>query len=228
MSKNRLPKISDPLKHIKDLSIKPEIKPVENIEMKVENIVNVVEETPVTGEQVFGKSFKKEPGIKEDVIVNESVDIPQPLTLVGKRGPDKKKRKKKIMSEKQLAALALGRERSLVSRRKNAVARKEKKAAKPIPVIAPPALNQALDYSTFSNYMDLYEEKKKKKYSTSTQPHPNKVINERLRPTPPRSAPRIVARAPVAKAKTVLNWTGNISAFSQHKTAKSSRWNYGI
>ena len=83
-----------------------------------------------------------------------------------------------------------------------------------------PKANTKLDYDTFSNYMDMYEEKRsKKKHSNTTQPHPNKVINSRLRPIPPTSKPR-----PIPK---IANWTGNASSYAQHKTG-GGRWNYGI
>lgn len=225
MSQNRLPEIKDPLAEIANLAINPAIKE-ENINLEIKNVVAEIPEEPVTSAMVFGK--KPPPGVKEDVMVNESIPVPEEGNAVkkgqGKRGKDKKKRKKKVMSEAQLASLAKGRAASLAKRQAKAQAKKEPTPqSAPIPIIPPPVKAQALDYSTFSNYMDMYEEKKKKKYSTSTQPHPNKVINERHRPTPPRSKPR-----PQPKQPALMNWNGNISAYSSYKKAGKSRWNYGI
>ena len=222
MSQNRLPEIKDPLAQIANLAINPQIIPEEHVKMEIKNVVEEIPEEPVNSEMVFGK-----PGVSKDKMVNESLPVPEEGNAVkkgqGKRGKDKKKRKKKVMSEAQLASLAKGRAASLAKRQAKAQAKSEPKSA-PIPIIAPPVKAQALDYSTFSNYMDMYEEKKKKKYSTSTQPHPNKVINERHRPTPPRSAPRIQPK----QAPSMMNWNGNISAYQSHKKTGKSRWNYGI
>tara|TARA_R110000744_G_scaffold101612_1_gene195856 strand:+ start:867 stop:1541 length:675 start_codon:yes stop_codon:yes gene_type:complete len=224
MSKNRLPEIKDPLKEIANLAINPAIKETPNISMEVKNIVEKVPEIAVTGDMVFGKR-ENPPGVVEDVMVNESLDLPLETKGQGKRGRDKKKRKKKVMTESQLAALAEGRKRSLEKRQAKAVSRKALKNSPktPVPEMPKPTPHQKLDYSTFSNYMDMYEDSKKKKYSTSTQPHPNKVINERHRPTPPRSLPK-----PIPKAPQVMKWNGNISAYQTHKKSKNSRWNYGI
>ncbi len=224
MSQNRLPEIKDPLAQIANLAINPQIIPEQNVKMEIKNVVEEIPIEPVTSKSVFGKEFKKDeaPGVKEDVMVNESVELPMEPTGQGKRGKDKKKRKKKVMSEKQLAALAEGRKRSLEKRQAKAKAKKETKS-KPIPEMPKPKPAEKLDYNTFSTYMNMYEDSKKKKYSTSTEPHPNKVINERHRPTPPRSKPR-----PIPKAPQVMNWNGNISAYQTHKKGKSTRWNYGI
>jgi hypothetical protein len=224
MSQNRLPEIKDPLAQIANLAINPMIKPEDpNIKMEIKNVVEEIHEEPVNSEMVFGK---KPPGVSKDEMVNESLPVPEESNAIkkgqGKRGKDKKKRKKKVMSEAQLASLAKGRAASLAKRQAKAQSRTTPVSA-PIPIIAPPQKAQALDYSTFSNYMDMYEEKKKKKYSTSTQPHPNKVINERHRPTPPRSKPR-----PQPKQPSLMNWNGNISAYQSHKKTGKSRWNYGI
>tara|TARA_R110000803_G_scaffold73109_4_gene136873 strand:- start:2411 stop:3103 length:693 start_codon:yes stop_codon:yes gene_type:complete len=230
MSQNRLPEISDPLKHITDLSIRPDIKPEENVQMEIETIVNVVPEQKVDSKSVFGKEFPKkteEDGITKDEMVNDGPELPASPKAVkrgqGKRGKDKKKRAKKVMTESQLAALAAGRKRSLEKRQAKAKA-KSNPIPIPTPTIAKPRPAEKLDYSTFSNYMDMYEEtKKKKNYSKNSEPHPNKIINERHRPAPPRSQPRI---AP--KPKKALKWTGNITAYQTHKKSVNSRWNYGI
>tara|TARA_R110000765_G_scaffold1462_2_gene3704 strand:+ start:2063 stop:2743 length:681 start_codon:yes stop_codon:yes gene_type:complete len=226
MSKNRLPKIRDPLADITNLSINPNIIPDKEIDLPT--IVNVEPEEPVSSKSVFGKLPKKEKdGISLDIIVNEGPELPvEPIQkkTVGERGRDKKLRKKRIVTAGQLEALARGRANSLAKRKANKERKEKLKTEKKIiPVIAKPTPAQQLDYSTFSNYMDMYEEKKQKKRSTTTQPHPNKVINERHRPTPPQSAPRVVARP-----KKALNWTGNITAYQTHKKSHSSRWNYGI
>jgi hypothetical protein len=41
------------------------------------------------------------------------------------------------------------------------------------------------DFDKFCNFMDRYDERKKKKHTTSRQPHPNQKIPERQRPRPP-------------------------------------------
>tara|TARA_R110000765_G_scaffold326549_1_gene417834 strand:+ start:288 stop:950 length:663 start_codon:yes stop_codon:yes gene_type:complete len=220
MSQMRLPKVTNPLADIQNLAIIKDIKPTENIKMEMETIVNVVPEEPVSSKDVFGVKKDKPEYAEEPVKVEE-------VTGQGKRGKDKKKRKKKVMSEKQLAALAAGRIKSLEKRRA-----KSKKAAaptpEPVPEIEKPVKAEKLDYNTFSNYMNMYEEtKKKKNYSKNSEPHPNKVINERHRPQPPQSAPRIIPKP--KPAPSMMRWNGNISAFTSHKkTSKSNRWNYGI
>tara|TARA_R100001369_G_scaffold90844_3_gene130574 strand:- start:361 stop:1053 length:693 start_codon:yes stop_codon:yes gene_type:complete len=230
MSKTRLPTISDPLKHIKDLTIHQNIKPPENITMEVEQITPVVVEEPVNSKAVFGRTIEK-PGIVKDEISSTVPDImAEEPRGQGKRGKDKAKRKKKVMSEKQLSALAKGRANSLAKRQ----AKKAQKLApikEVVPAMPKPAPAEKLDYSTFSNYMDMYEEKKKKKHYSSTQPHPNKIINEIHRPTPPRSKPQVIPRTkpvPIPRAPALMNWNGNINNFRTNKQVGKSRWNYGI
>ena len=146
MSQNRLPEIKDPLAEIANLAINPAIKE-ENINLEIKNVVETIPEEPVTSAMVFGK--KKPPGVKEDEIVNESIPVPEEGNAVkkgqGKRGKDKKKRKKKVMSEAQLASLAKGRQASLAKRQANAQAKKDPKPqSSPIPIIAPPVKAQPL------------------------------------------------------------------------------------
>ncbi len=136
-----------------------------------------------------------------------------------KRGKDKKKRKKKVLTQSQLDGLAKGRAKSIETRRKKREEKLDKKANRRVATMAAPVPNTKLDYDTFSSYMDMYEEKRKKKHSNTKEPHPNKVINTRMRPMPPPSKPRPQQR--------IANWTGAASTYAQHKTG-GGRWNYGI
>jgi hypothetical protein len=227
MSQMRLPKIKDPLGdlNLPDLSILPEI-------VREEEQEEVEEEEIVTHKDVFGeKKNKKINPVKKDKIIN---DMPEPITKVGKRGKDKAKRKKKVMSQAQLDALARGRAKSLAKRKEKSAAKKQPvkqvikemkpKKSKPvnIPVMPKPTPHTKLDYDTFSSYMTQYDEARKKKQNTSSQPHPNKIINERHRPTPPQSLPN-----PLPKQKPVT-WKGTSSVFAQYKKGNGGRWNYGI
>lgn len=232
MSSHKLIKTSDPLASIKNLIIVPEIIPNQD-----EIIVNNVPEIPeATTEDIFGKDMNQKVGIKKDKMVIDMVidnELPQ-KSKIGKRGKDKKKRAKKVMTESQLAALAKGRAKSLATRSARKLAKQKaiESVTNPVPVLAKPTPHKQLDYDTFSNYMNMYEDSKKKKYNTSSEPHPNKVINERLRPLPPRSKPRIQQRraptpAPVRK-KAVLKWNGNITNWQTTQPSKNSRWNFGL
>jgi len=136
---------------------------------------------------------------------DKSVKYNEAENLLSKRGKDKQPRKKRQPTKSQLLALEKGRAKSLEIRR-------NKKVQKT--VMPPPEPAAKLDYSTFSNYMDMYEESRKKKHSTSKEPHPNKVIEEIHRPIPPKSKPNPVAR--------MMNWTGGQSKF------RETRWNYGF
>lgn len=117
-----------------------------------------------------------------------------------KRGKDKKPRKKKVMTEKQKAALSKAREKSLQVRRAKAAARKkakmeeylsrqpkaQPKPTQPIPIpqrepIKPPKMQ----FEHFCSLMDRYEARKKKAVDTSPAPHPNKKIAHQHRPRPP-------------------------------------------
>ena len=227
MSQNRLPERKDPLADIANLSIKP----MEELEVsnraidEDEELLDPKED--VRPGDVF-KKYKKEPkNIKLETIEespdklenNTELDIPEDK-MRGQRGKDKKKRKKKVLTQSQLDGLAKGRLKSMETRRKNKEARKQAKKANghlgTTPRMEAPKKNTKLDYDTFSNYMDMYEEKRKKKHSNTKEPHPNKAIPTRMRPIPPTSKPRRIA-----------NWTGNASTFATHKTG-GGRWNYGI
>ena len=135
-------------------------------------------------------------GIQEEKdLTNIKTEIePEPvLTNRGKRGVDKKPRKKREMTEKQRETLRLAREKSVAVRR----AKKEAKLAampspvepKPepklqnAPVTAPVTAPMAFDH--FCSLMDRYEDRKKKRHSTSKEPHPNKIIEHQHKPRPP-------------------------------------------
>jgi len=206
MSQTRLPEQRNPLEDIENLTVEPDltIKPIpEDFDNEV--LPNVEEK--ITAEDVFGLQqenikLEKEDGIVEDKMTD---NIPVPKKQIGKRGKDKQPRKKRQPTKSQLLALEKGRAKSLEIRR-------NKKVQKT--VMPPPEPAAKLDYSTFSNYMDMYEESRKKKHSTSKEPHPNKVIEEIHRPIPPKSKPNPVAR--------MMNWTGGQSKF------RETRWNYGF
>jgi hypothetical protein len=226
MSQNRLPQVKDPLADITDLSIKPmaEIEETNRQMDEDEEILPPKEE--VRPKDVF-KKYQKQ-NIKLETIEetpdklenNTDLDIPEDK-LRGQRGKDKKKRKKKILTKSQLEGLAKGRAKSIETRKRNKEARKKKAVSHldNTPKMEAPKSNTKLDYDTFSNYMDLYAEKRKKKHSNTKEPHPNKAIPSRMRPTPPTSKPRPIPR--------VAKWTGNASTFATHKTG-GGRWNYGI
>jgi len=202
MSQTRLPKVKNPLADLEKLSILPEIIPQE-MNIVVEEKI----EEPVDSKAVFGKDLTT----KDEMVNTVQLEAPSVDGRgQGKRGKDKQKRKKKVMSDSQLAALARGREKSRLKR-----AKKEKPA-----VMASPTPNTKLDYKTFSAYMDQYENTKKTTHSTSRQPHPNKIINERLRPLPPMSKPR-------EQPKKLMRWTGTNASYQTHKKIPgNSRWNY--
>ena len=211
MSQIRLPEGKDPVGDLCNLTIVPEIVP----ETEMEMVVNEVVEKAVDSATVFGKNLTK----KDEIISNVPLPVEVP-TGQGKRGKDKVKRKKKVMSQAQLDALALGREKS---RAKRSAKKKQKKQ-----VMEAPAPNPQMDYQTFSSYMNMYEENKKTKHSTSRQPHPNKIINERLRPLPPKSLPRQIPRQrpPTPPPKKVMKWQGTASSYQINKGYGGGRWNF--
>jgi len=221
MSQTRLPTTKDPLQDLADLTIQPNIIPENDEEFDSEMLPEPVEET-LTAEDVFGLEVET-PGISTDKIVDnlpvslETKEIPKK----GKRGKDKKPRKKRQPSASQLEALEKGRLKSLETRRKT----KEAKSApaKKTHVMSKPEPYTPLDYNTFSSYMDMYEEKRKKKHSTSKQPHPNKTIREVHRPIPPPSKPNVLPPKP-----RMMSWTGGQDAFRQFQNRNQGRWNYGI
>tara|TARA_R110002051_G_scaffold325427_1_gene427763 strand:- start:807 stop:1622 length:816 start_codon:yes stop_codon:yes gene_type:complete len=77
------------------------------------------------------------------------------------------------------------------------------------------------DFDNFCNFMDRYDERKKKKHSTSRQPHPNKRMPDRSRPRPPVTP---VERIPVHRGgsrRTSSPPTGNFSPYSLLKRGNS-------
>lgn len=229
MSQNRLPDVKDPLADITDLSIKP-MEELEGTNRQMDEDEELLEpKEDVTAKDVFKKYQRKPQNIKLETIEekpdklenNTGLDLPEDK-MRGQRGKDKKKRKKKVLTQSQLDGLAKGRAKSIATRKRNKEAKLERrtKAVSHLdntPKMEAPRKNTKLDYDTFSNYMDMYEEKRsKKKHSNTKEPHPNKAIPTRMRPIPPTSQPRRIA-----------NWTGSVNTFAQHKTG-GGRWNYGI
>jgi len=202
MSQTRLPEQRNPLEDIEDLTKQPDLT-IKPIPEDFDNEVLPDVEEKITAEDVFGLNeenikLEKNDGIVEDKMTD---NIPTPKKQVGKRGKDKQPRKKRQPTKAQLLALEKGRVKSLEIRRNKIVEK-----------MPPPQPAAKLDYSTFSSYMDMYEDSRKKKHSTSKEPHPNKVIEEIHRPIPPKSKPNPVPR--------MLNWTGG--------QIRETRWNYGF
>ena len=142
------------------------------------------------------------PGIKKEPASEELIDFerdtePQPAQLRGKRGGDKKPRKKRVMTEKQKENLKKAREKSLAVRRAKKAAKaaklkpiKEEGKIEPVQMAKPtapiPIINQApMSYEYFADMMDKYENRKKKKHTSSAEPHPNKIIPHQEKPRPP-------------------------------------------
>jgi len=226
MSQFRNPKESNPLKHIQDLTILPDIKP--NIVMEVEAKVDIeLEEKPISPEDIYGA------GISKDTIESNTPEPCVDISIPKKRGrgKDKIKRKKKVMTEVHLEALVRGRKTSQANRTNTANQKKKvvKEALENLatknatPKIDKPKPAEKLDYETFSRYMNKYvETRKQKHWVKSSETHPNKVINPRLRPVPPISKPQILP-------KQIQSWNGNISQYQVHKKGRNnSRWQYGI
>ena len=198
----------------------------DNIEPNVESVEEAYESpqtTPV--ENIFVKKEKKRlEGIKETPM-EDTLELER---VVGDRGKDKKKRKKRTMTPAALEKLAAAREKSLTTRRAKAkikkdaveadrIARALKRRADKQELLDKQALNKyemtrnqipienvkiqprvaALkkehapvanvfgDFDMFCNYMERYDERKRKKHTTSSNPHPNQKIPERQRPRPP-------------------------------------------
>ena len=214
-----------------DLTLKmtPDLEPElddDNIEPNVESVEEAYESpqtTPV--ENIFVKKEKKRlEGIKETPM-EDTLELER---VVGDRGKDKKKRKKRTMTPAALEKLAAAREKSLTTRRAKAkikkdaveadrIARALKRRADKQELLDKQALNKyemtrnqipienvkiqprvaALkkehapvanvfgDFDMFCNYMERYDERKRKKHTTSSNPHPNQKIPERQRPRPP-------------------------------------------
>ncbi len=232
MSQTRLPTTKDPLADLADLTIQPNIIPDARDEDFDNEMLPEEPEDAVTAEDVFGLEMENK-NVKlevKDGIMKDEVKDNLPATLEtktvekrksGKRGKDKKPRKKRQPSASQLKALEVGRLKSLETRRKHKEADKETKS---VAKMSKPEPFKPLDYNTFSSYMDMYEEKRKKKHSTSKQPHPNKTIHEVHRPMPPQSKPNVLPPKP-----RMMSWTGGQDAFRQFQNrSRQSRWNYGL
>ena len=202
----------------------------DNIEPNVESVEEAYESpqtTPV--ENIFVKKEKKRlEAIKETPME----DTLQMENLVGDRGKDKKKRKKRTMTPAALEKLAAARQKSLATRKAKAAVKREKieaervsralkrradkqelldkqalnkyemtknqipiqaqqtenvkiKAVERVKAQPQQATNVFGDFDMFCNYMERYDERKRKKHTTSSNPHPNQKIPERQRPRPP-------------------------------------------
>ena len=132
MSQNRLPDVKDPLADIADLAIKP-MDELEETNRQLDEDEELLEPKEKVG---AGDVFKKYARTKNNIILetkdelenNTDLSLPED-SLRGKRGKDKKKRKKKVLTQSQLDGLAKGRAKSIETRRKK---KKQKKANRQI------------------------------------------------------------------------------------------------
>ncbi len=122
---------------------------------------------------------------------------------IGKRGRDKKPRKKRVMSDAQKEKLAKARQKSLEVRRAKARAKyaekkkkkEEKVTSDPIPIPVNIPKDNMENFDKFCEYMERYEQRKMKKVSFSQDPHPNKIIPTAQKPRPPvinKKIPQII------------------------------------
>ena len=85
----------------------------------------------------------------------------------------------------------------------------------------PQPANVFNNFDNFCDFMERYDERKKKKHSTSNQPHPNKRMPDRSRPRPPVTP---VERIPVHRGgsrRTSSPPAGNFSPYSLLKRGNS-------
>ncbi len=220
----------------------------ENLERKMKN-VKINEENKIIekkNNENIGIS-KEEPQTNIDLEIKEEEPVKKTR---GKRGKDKKIRKKREMTAERKQQLADARKKSLEVRRAKAEAKKANKITRkeeqiktePIP-IPPPRVAQIksqMSFDYFCDLMDKYEERKRKKVSVSHEPHPNKKIPYHQKPRPPiqkvqrakASIPQSTRRNGNVKRENV-KITPQLESFSaysilknQNKNIHSSTWGY--
>jgi len=198
------------IKNIDD-DIKPNVESVEKEIIKPQED-RPVADMFVTKKKKKKVSFEgvKEDEVKEDWSESITNDEKIPPKIRGERGKDKKPRKKRQMTPAALEKLKIAREKSLATRRAKAALKKKAKEDLRVATAQKKRMerqnvklevipenvkiekkaqqkpaNVFNDFDKFCNFMDRYDERKKKKHSTSRQPHPNQKIPERQRPRPP-------------------------------------------
>jgi len=161
------------------------------VERKIEKPIEEHENMRI-GKTVFLDGISKEE--KNDDLDIDIEPLEVPTTKRGKRGNDKKPRKKRVLTDKQKENLKKAREKSLAVRRAKKAAKatnKQKPKSEPIkempkPTAPIPIQQQApMSFDHFCNLMDRYEDRNKKKHATTREPHPNKKIPYTEKPRPP-------------------------------------------
>lgn len=215
--------------------VKENVKLTVNKKVKFEE-PNNKDEQIVNDEDGINEEVEDELQFKvEDIMENEV------KTKRGKRGNDKKPRKKRVMTDKQKENLKRAREKSLAVRRAKKEAKlkakNEKNKVKGDKVIKPsnhpitqspqktqplpiPVLQQApMDFDHFCSLMDRYEERKAKRTSQSQEPHPNKKIPLQHKPRPPIQK---VQRNYQEKKRVIVNEQPAFDAYSVLHNRKGS------
>ncbi len=198
---------------------------VEKQEEKINNMSTVkdifimknkkIQNKPVALREPTDTIISEEVGVSTEVdnTSNEvKVETKEKYKNIGKRGRDKKPRKKRVMSEAQKQKLAEARKKSLEVRRMKAAekyqkmkAQKEQKKSEPIPIPKKETpLNPMGNFDQFCDFMERYEKRKLKSHVVSEDPHPNKIIPEQQKPRPPiqqrQQPPRYIEQKPPQKA----------------------------
>lgn len=219
-----------------------------NLERKMENIKINEENKIIEQKKDENIGISKEVS-KTNIDLEINEDKPVKKTR-GKRGKDKKVRKKREMTDERKQQLAEARARSLQVRRAKAEAKKSNKITKkedtiksePVPIPPPRVaqLKSQMSFDYFCDLMDKYEERKRKKVSVSHEPHPNKKIPHHQKPRPPiqkvqrakHTPPQSTRRNANVKRENV-KITPQLESFSaysilknQRKNIHSSTWGY--
>lgn len=223
---------------------------------KEEEVERLMENVKINNENKINEEIKDENiGISKEVSqtnIDLEIKEEEPVKKTrGKRGKDKKVRKKREMTEERKQQLAAARKKSLEVRRAKAAAKKankitkkeEPKKSEPIPIPPPNPMAQIksqMSFDHFCDLMDRYEERKRKKVSVSHEPHPNKKIPHHQKPRPPiqkvqrtsNLAPQSTRRNGNVKRENV-KITPQLDSFSAYSILKnqkrnihSSTWGY--
>ena len=203
-----------------------------------------IQNKPIPNPNPTDTIISEEVGLKIEVDNTSKeikVETKEKYENIGKRGRDKKPRKKRIISEAQKEKLAEARKKSLEVRRMKAAEKYQKmKAHKevaqktvriPIPKKEEPQLNPMGNFDQFCDFMERYEKRKLKSHVISEDPHPNKIIPEQQKPRPPiqqRQQPIYVEQKPqeraiqhqinVPKSQPVKQEPSLFEKFNAHRT----------
>ena len=147
-------------------------------DVEVNDIESIVQDEPVKPRKHRKKRVMTPLALEKLKVAREASLIKRRASALARKEQNEKARVER--ARKKRADREEKKDNEALAKHEQPVNEVQLKISEPIqePIRAPTPVNVFGDFDKFCNYMDRYDERKRKKHSTNKQPHPNQKIPE--------------------------------------------------